>query len=167
MYGKLFEQQEEVFKVLSNTKRLEIIQLLTHGEMSVSEMVAMLGIPQANVSQHLGLLRQVDVVATRKNGTTTYYSLKDPKIAEACNLIRQFLISQDKLADDSLLNAELSDVYPLATDPVCGMRMSLTEASEKVTFKDSTYLFCAGGCKDTFSASPNKFIKRERLDHAR
>lgn len=166
MYEKLFEQQEEVFKVLSNKKRLEIIQLLTHGEMSVSEMVAMLGIPQSNVSQHLGLLRQVSAVTTRKNGTTTYYSLKDAKLADACRLIRQFLVDEDKLPAVDLLGSDLTAIYPLAVDPVCGMRLSPTEASEQLSHDGRTYLFCASGCRDKFEAHPENFVQKATAKEA-
>ncbi|MDZ7744586.1 MAG: metalloregulator ArsR/SmtB family transcription factor [Candidatus Saccharibacteria bacterium] len=161
MYEKLFELQEDVFKVIANQKRLEIIQLLTHKEMSVSEMVSMLGISQSNVSQHLSLLRQVGIVSTRKTGTSVYYSLKDERIAEACSLIRKFLANQNKLSNLSFQDTDLESLYPLVQDPVCGMRMGVTEASEQVTHGKDTYFFCASGCKHTFEKNPKQYIKHK------
>jgi ArsR family transcriptional regulator len=54
-----------------------------------------------NVSQHLGLMRDAGVVATRRDGTTVFYRLAYPQIAEACDLVRQVLRAQ--LADTAAL----------------------------------------------------------------
>lgn len=159
MYEQLFTRQEEIFKVIASQKRLEIIQLLTHGELSVNQMVQMLGIPQANVSQHLSQLRQAGIAQTRRDGTTVYYRLTSPKIAEACSLIRQFLISQDGSVDLGMLQSEPGQLYPLVQDVVCGMRMPLSEVSEQAQYNAHPYYFCAGGCKDAFVAHPEDYIK--------
>lgn len=161
MYEQLFKRQENVFKVIANQKRLEIIQLLTHGELSVSEMVAMLGISQSNVSQHLALLRQSGIVKTRKEGKTIHYSLKDERIAEACSLIRQFLVSESRIEDTDILTQDLELLYPLVQDPVCGMRMGLSEISEQYIYGGSTYFFCAGGCKQKFIKQPSTYITKQ------
>src|SRR3990167_9160700 len=97
MYNKIFLLEEEVFKVMANQKRLEIIQLLKHQELSVSEMVSMLGIRQANLSQHLALLRQRNLLKVRKDGQKVYYRLADKRIAKAVDLIFNFLGSQQRL----------------------------------------------------------------------
>ena len=55
LYHRLFSLQEDVFKTIASRKRLEIIQLLKIRELSVSEMVEMLGVRQSNLSQHLSL----------------------------------------------------------------------------------------------------------------
>ena len=161
MYEKLFLHQEEIFKVIANQKRLEIIQLLTHGELPVNEMVSMLGISQSNVSQHLSLLRQSGIVETRKDGTTVYYHLSDPKIAEACSLIRQFLIDEDKLPESAVLEESPESLYPLARDPVCGMRMGVAEASGQARHSGRTYYFCAEGCKNKFIKQPSNYIDKK------
>lgn len=159
MYEKLFHYQEEVFKVIANQKRLEIIQLLTHGELSVSEMVEMLGISQSNVSQHLSLLRRSQIVRARKDGKTIYYCLKDSRIAEACSLIRQFLIEENRVEDAKILDEGVESLYPLIQDPVCGMRMALSEASDHHQFEGRRYYFCAQGCKSKFKAHPLEFVE--------
>lgn len=95
MDRKLFELQAELCKTLANPKRLEILEILKgHTEISVNEMSELLEIPKANTSQHLAVLRQAGVVATRKDGINVYYSLRSPKISEACALTRQILLER-------------------------------------------------------------------------
>lgn len=161
MYETLFRQQEDIFKVIANQKRLEIVQLLTHGELSVNEVVSMLGIPQSNVSQHLGLLRQAKIVTTRKVGTTVYYSLSDPKIAEACSLIRKFLLGRDGPEETSVLSGDSDDMYPLVQDVVCKMRMAVSEAPSKKTYQGHEYFFCGEGCQQKFNRKPGLFVIKE------
>jgi ArsR family transcriptional regulator len=60
----------------------------------VGQLVASLGLPQSNVSQHLAILRERGIVTTRRKGTTIYYSLANPKIGEACDLVREVLADQ-------------------------------------------------------------------------
>jgi DNA-binding transcriptional ArsR family regulator len=72
MYQKLFKLQEDTLKVVANQKRLEIIQLLNNRELPVNEMVEMLGIRQANLSQHLSLLREAKIVTTRRDGVVIH-----------------------------------------------------------------------------------------------
>lgn len=162
MYQRLFELEEDIFKVIANQKRLEIIQLLKGREMSVSEMVEMLGIRQANLSQHLALLRQHRIVTARKQGQSVFYHLTDHKIAEATKLIRQFLAAQHAVDPDVQQVMERSErtLYPIVKDPVCGMRLSASEASASVSYKGRTYHFCASGCKEKFTKNPRQYAKR-------
>lgn len=95
MDRKLFELQAELCKTLANPKRLEILEILKeHTEISVNELSELLEIPKANTSQHLAVLRQAGVVATRKDGINVYYSLRSTKISEACSLTRQILLER-------------------------------------------------------------------------
>ncbi len=90
----LFGLHAELCKTLADAKRLKIIYLLGDGEKSVSELVRDSGFRQANVSQHLAILRQKGVITSRRNGTTLYYKIAFPKMVKACNLIRDVLLEQ-------------------------------------------------------------------------
>lgn len=90
----VFELHAEVCKIFSHPKRLQIIDALRDKELTVSEVVAQLGIPKANVSQHLAVLRQKRVVMTRREGLNIYYRIANPKIIQACDLMRQVLVEQ-------------------------------------------------------------------------
>ncbi len=90
----LFKLHAEVCKTLASPKRLEILNLLRDGEKSVSELVELADVLQANASQHLAILRQRRIVNTRKEGTNVYYSIASPKIIKACDLLREVLLEQ-------------------------------------------------------------------------
>jgi len=91
---QLFKHQASICKTLADPKRLMILHELRDGEASVGQLVASLGLPQSNVSQHLAILREGGIVTTRREGTTIYYSLANPKIGEACDLVREVLADQ-------------------------------------------------------------------------
>ena len=96
MDKKIFEMHAEICKVFTNPKRLEIISLLRDEEKTVNELTELAGMPQANVSQHLTVLRQNNVVTTRRNGANIYYKIANPKILQACDLMREVLLEQLK-----------------------------------------------------------------------
>ncbi len=147
MYSKLFGLEEEVFKILANQKRLEIIQLLRKQELNVTEMIAMLGLRQANLSQHLSLLRQNGLVTVTKKGREIYYKLADDKIGESIDLIYNFLRKQYNLADEQ----HTGSPFPIVIDPICGMRISASEAYASAQDEaGKTYYFCASGCEGAF-----------------
>lgn len=168
MYEKLFSIQEETLKVLANQKRLEIIQLLGNRELTVSEMVDMLGIPQANLSQHLAVLREAKVLASRRDGLKIYYHLTDQAIAEACSIIRSFLKEQHKNDPgiSRLLEQDQATLYPVVKDCVCGMRISLAGAAADTEYQKDTYYFCRVGCRLKFSQNPAKYAVKGAA-HAR
>lgn len=67
-------------KLMSHPERLLMLCRMDEGETSVTELVALTGLAQSAVSQHLALLRDEGVVATRSEAQTRYYSLKDPQV---------------------------------------------------------------------------------------
>jgi len=76
-----------MLKALSDTSRLRILQVLHEGEASVGEIVERTQLTQANVSKHLKLLKQVHLVALRKEGTQVFYRMSDPCVGELCLVI--------------------------------------------------------------------------------
>jgi ArsR family transcriptional regulator len=73
---------------------LEILNLLRQGERSVSQLAEQVGHSLANTSQHLAVLRDKGVVVARREGVNIYYQVSNPKILQACNLMREVLIEQ-------------------------------------------------------------------------
>lgn len=104
----LFKLQAEICKTLAYPKRLMIIHQLREGEMSVGQLAYHLDLPQANVSQHLAMLRERGIVSTRREGTTIYYSLFSPKIGEACDLVQGVL--QEQLSGNQALAGSLGSL---------------------------------------------------------
>ena len=75
MYQQIFKLHSSLLKAISHPKRIEIIHLLRDQELNVGEILKMLGLPQANLSQHLMIMRDAGVVKTRKEGKQIYYKL--------------------------------------------------------------------------------------------
>jgi len=68
-------------KVMSHAERLLMLCRMDEGEVSVNELVALTGLSQSAVSQHLALLRSEDVVSVRVDAQTRWYRLKDPIVS--------------------------------------------------------------------------------------
>jgi DNA-binding transcriptional ArsR family regulator len=91
---KIFELHAALCQTLASPVRLRILWLLREGELSVNEIANRLGVPQANISQHLSLLRERNIVSTRREGVTINYKIAFPKIIKACDLVREVLFEQ-------------------------------------------------------------------------
>jgi ArsR family transcriptional regulator len=91
---RVFELHANICRTLSHPKRLQILNLLRQGELSVSEMAEQMGISLANASQHLAVLRDKEVVVPRREGVNIYYQISNPKIIQACDLMREVLFEQ-------------------------------------------------------------------------
>lgn len=102
---EIFTMHAEVCKTLADPKRLRVINVLRNGEMTVGEMARTLVLRQANLSQHLMLLRERGVVVTRRQGLNVYYSLTSPKIVQACDIMREVLA--EHLARSAQLSQDL------------------------------------------------------------
>jgi DNA-binding transcriptional ArsR family regulator len=72
------------FKLLGESTRLKLLIALEHGERNVTELVAAVGVGQANVSRHLAALSTAGLVARRKEGVSVYYSIVDSAIFNLC-----------------------------------------------------------------------------------
>lgn len=82
----------EVFRMLADATRVQVLWALTGREMSVSELADHVGKPAASVSQHLAKLRMARLVRTRREGTTIFYSLENDHVRQ--------------LVGDAVFNAE-------------------------------------------------------------
>lgn len=91
---ELYQLHASVCKGLADPKRLLILNALRDGERSVTDLVDDLDIPQANVSQHLAVLRDRGLVRGRRDGQWVYYSLTSTKIVEAMDLLREVMSEQ-------------------------------------------------------------------------
>lgn len=60
----------------------------------MNDLTEITGASQSNVSQHLALMRQRQIVKTRKAGSNIYYRVASPKISQACDMVREVLMEQ-------------------------------------------------------------------------
>ena len=90
----IYELQAEISKTLAHPLRLAILHSLKSGEKTVNELTQTIGASQSNVSQHLAIMRQRQIVKTRKDGSNIYYRVASPKISQACDMVREVLLDQ-------------------------------------------------------------------------
>lgn len=85
---EVYRKNAEVYKILANPIRLEILNALSLSPLSVQQITALLGIKKANVSQHLALLRYARVVETKRFGQKILYHITDRRIVEPCRILK-------------------------------------------------------------------------------
>ena len=83
----------EFLRVLGHPVRVRIIDLLRDGEQSVGALQAELNLESSGTSQHLGVLRRHGVLETRKEGTTVFYQVRDPRTFQLLDSARQIISS--------------------------------------------------------------------------
>lgn len=100
----------QLFRVLGHPVRIRILELLLDGERTVGELQAALRLDSSGTSQHLGALRRLGVLESRKAGTSTYYKIKDPRISQLMLIAKQILTAT--VSDSQTLLADLIDQHP-------------------------------------------------------
>ena len=100
----------KIGKGLADPKRILILYLLSKNSMTVNELAETLNIPQPTVSHHLKILRDRGMVLAERKGTTACYSLTDPRVIEALDLLR--VILADQLAKQTtIMDITYNSVY--------------------------------------------------------
>ena len=102
----------EFFKALAHPLRVRALEKMTdpaHAgqNVSVGELAELLGVEIAQVSQQLAVLRRANVVTTRRDGNTIYYSVRDPRVTELLDVARQILLAN--LQDSQTLLVSLEE----------------------------------------------------------
>ncbi|HAX18168.1 MAG TPA: transcriptional regulator [Actinobacteria bacterium] len=88
---EFFLLHSELCKTISNPKRQAILFSLKEKELNVRELVDKTGISQSTISQHLAILKDKGIVQVRKQGSNSYYSISNPKIMKAYDLMSEVL----------------------------------------------------------------------------
>jgi len=83
---------QTIFQALGDANRLRIIKFIGERERSVSEIVQAIGLSQPLVSHHLKLLRNMNILETRRNGPFIFHRLKEKKILEALEGVSKVLL---------------------------------------------------------------------------
>jgi rhodanese-related sulfurtransferase/DNA-binding transcriptional ArsR family regulator len=99
----LFDEFARVGKVLASGRRIELLDVLANGERTVEGLARQLGLSVANTSQHLQVLRQAGLVATRREGTSVHYRLAAPEVFELWRALRT--LASSRLAEVERLAA--------------------------------------------------------------
>ena len=94
MEDQIYYYHAEMCKVFSHPKRLELLNILRDKEMNVGELSQRLGLAIGNLSQHLAMMRQRHILASRKEGNVVYYRIVNPRLIEVFDLLREILFEQ-------------------------------------------------------------------------
>lgn len=163
MYTKVFGSHAKLLKSLSHPRRLEILHLLRDQELSVTDIYTMLDLPQANISQHLMILRASGVLETRKTGKQIYYKVAHQNFIKASDLIREVLIERAHAPKPPAeLTLNMSQLVPITHDPVCKMRLSPKTSAYTHKHQGQNYCFCASGCLKAFKKNPDYYLSSQK-----
>lgn len=102
----------EFFRALGHPARVRVLELLRDGELTVGDLQAELGIDSSGTSQHLSAMRRQGLLEARKEGTSVYYRVRDPRIFQLLESARQVIGSHLEQA-----NALLGELGEPATGP--------------------------------------------------
>ena len=93
----VFKIQAQICKALANEKRLEIIHLLGERRRCYAAyLMAEVELTKTNLSQHMRVLREAEIVGIEREGTQIAYTLASPKVSEACEMLHDFLIERQR-----------------------------------------------------------------------
>ncbi|MHB0916039.1 MAG: ArsR/SmtB family transcription factor [Thermoleophilia bacterium] len=90
----IYRLHAQICKALADAKRLLILNALRDTELTVGELASSLELPQATVSQHLAILRQRNLVSSRRNGVNVFYKITNKKVIRAFDLLREVMAEQ-------------------------------------------------------------------------
>jgi len=91
MEGEVQEKVAQALKILGDSNRIKIIEILREGELCQCEVIPYIGQSQPTVSRHLNLLERHGVLARRKEGTKIFYKIADEKVLEIVDLVRSLI----------------------------------------------------------------------------
>jgi ArsR family transcriptional regulator len=94
MPDSLRQFKAEIFQALAHPTRIAILDLLRQGELTVGNVAELLNLEQANLSQHLAILRAKQMVRTRRAGNQVFYAVRDPLIWKVLDLMRRYFQKQ-------------------------------------------------------------------------
>ena len=100
------QAKADFFRILGHPARVRVLELLQEDERSVGDLQRELGLDSSGTSQHLGILRRHGILDTRREGTSIYYRVRDPRVFQLLAVSRQILTSA--LEDSRELLEELS-----------------------------------------------------------
>ena len=78
----------KILKSVANEKRLKVLYSIMDNELNVGEIEKLVDLSQSALSQHLAVLRADNVVKTRRNAQTIYYSIKDERLRQLLTTIQ-------------------------------------------------------------------------------
>jgi DNA-binding transcriptional ArsR family regulator len=106
----LREYKASIFQALAHPTRVAIVEVLAEGEASAGSIQERLGVEQANISQHLAILRSRRIVTNRKEGNQVFYSLRNKALVKVLDMMRRYF--QEHLAESAQMLGEIAAERP-------------------------------------------------------
>lgn len=150
MKTRVFHTEAKVLQALANPKRLEVVHLLHDHALSASEIQRMTGFPQANLSQHLTVLKEAQVIVAVRSGKSIRYRLSHPNFGRIGHLL-------DEIRSEPTAHRHETHRRQVQ-DPVCGMWVEPAATKWQELYKGATYFFCASGCQRHFVKTPHTYV---------
>lgn len=131
VFTSLHQMKADLFKALGNPMRVQILELLCGRERAVAEMLSEIGAEASALSQQLAVLRGAGLVAGRREGSTVFYTVTSPRMADLLAVARRL---QTELLDQQMellsgLRAEEVDSGQVATTPQVRRQISQEPSS--------------------------------------
>ena len=92
--SEIYEIHAEFCRALANPKRLMIISLLKDKKLTVGELATALDLTVSNISQHLKVMKNYQILSSEKVGHKVYYYLTDMRLVKTCEKIREIISDQ-------------------------------------------------------------------------
>ena len=102
----LYVTKATLFRTLGHPARVRILELLRDGEHSVGALQEALGLDSGGTSQHLAALRRIGLVESRKEGTSVFYRVADPRVLDLLDIGRALIARS--LQEQQVLLEELA-----------------------------------------------------------
>ncbi len=161
----VFHMHAELCKALANEHRQALLHAIGDGEKCVGDLAAEIGISVHNVSQHLRVLKERRLVASRKEAQTVYYRVTNQKFIQACALIRQALVEQYLEQGESLQAADLLRIGPEPAAESTGRGAAAGAPSRerlRTSASHETEQHCSGPTGDCCGPSLRKSTQAQR-----
>jgi DNA-binding transcriptional ArsR family regulator len=86
------EIKADLFKALAHPGRIRILEVLSSGERSVSDLANAVDLELSHLSQQLGVLRRAGLVEARREGSSHFYSIRNPELPELLGVAKRLLL---------------------------------------------------------------------------
>lgn len=149
---RIFQAEANALQALANPKRLEIVHVLQHHQLTASEIQRMIGIAQPSVSQHLTVLKRAHIVVATRTGTHIRYRLSHPNFGRVATLLDEARRAGPARKHETHRRQ--------IQDPVCGMWVEPAATKWQTLYKGATYFFCASGCQRRFVKTPRRYAPK-------
>lgn len=93
MARPIYQVKAEFFKTLGHPARIRVLEVLRDGERAVGELIPEVGIEPSHLSQQLAVLRRANLVRARKEGSSVFYSVTDPRVFQLLEVAKAILTS--------------------------------------------------------------------------